>query len=170
MIQPSSVCSVSSVILGKVLPYCSWPASPSNGTNFRSARPVLAAAALITLTDSGTTSRPISSPSNIPIFNFAIPSFVHLDAGIGDVAPPGFHFLPEPRPGVVDRFVDRRGHAALLEDSLQLRRFRRFGKCIVQLVDDLAGNARRRERCRPLRGVEAGEAQLRERRHVRPGR
>src|SRR3954468_415128 len=138
MIQPSSLCRVSSVIFGKVLPCCSWPALPIGSSCHSMARPVFAAAALITLTDSGTTSRPMSSPSNIPIFNFAIPSLVHLDAGIGDVAPPGFHFLPEPRPGVVDGLIDRRGHAAILEDRLKLRRFRGFDKGIVQLVDDLA--------------------------------
>src|SRR5882757_212396 len=169
MIQPSRVCRVSSVILGKVLPYCSWPALPIGSSCHSMLKPVLAAAALITLTDSGTTSRPISSPSNIPIFNFAIPSLVHLDAGIGDVAAPGFHFVPEPRPRVVNRFVDRRGHAALLEDRLKLRRLCRFGKCMVQLVDDVAGNACGGERRRPLRWMEPGEAQLRERRHLRPG-
>src|SRR4051812_23554012 len=118
MIQPSSVCKVSSVILGRVLPYCSWPALPIGSSCHSMDKPVLAAAALTTLTASGTTSRPMSSPSNIPIFNFAIPSFVHLDAGIGDVAAPGFHFLPEPRPRIVDRLINRRGHAALLEDRL----------------------------------------------------
>src|SRR3954453_2617937 len=128
MIQPSDVFRVSSVIFGRVLPCCSWPALPIGSSCHSMARPVFAAAALITLTASGTTSMPMSSPSNIPIFNFAIPSLVHLDAGIGDVAPPGFHLLPEPRPGVVDRLVDRRGHTALLEDRLKLRRFRRFGK------------------------------------------
>ena len=35
--------------------------------------PVRAAAAFITLTHSGTTSRPISSPSRIPIFKFIPP-------------------------------------------------------------------------------------------------
>src|SRR5437660_12400511 len=124
MIQPSSVCRVSSVIFGRVLPCCSWPALPIGSSCHSMLNPVLAAAALITLTASGTTSRPISSPSNIPIFNFAVPSVVHLDAGIGDVAPPSFHFVPEPRAGVVDRFVDRRGHAALREDRLKLQRLR----------------------------------------------
>src|SRR5947209_6162285 len=120
MIQPSSVCRVSSVIFGRVLPYCSWPALPIGSSCHSMDKPVLAAAALITLTASGTTSRPMSSPSNIPIFNFAIPSLVHLDPRIGDVAPPGFHFLSEPRPGVVDRLIDRRGHAAFLEDRPKL--------------------------------------------------
>src|SRR4249919_335783 len=170
MIQPSRVCRVSSVIFGKVLPYCSWPALPIGSSCHSMVKPVLAAAALITLTDSGTTSRPMSSPSNIPIFNFSFPSLIHLDAGIGDIAAPGFHFVAEPCPRVVDRLVDRRGHAALLEDRLQLWRLRRFGKCVVELVDDVAGNAGGRERRRPLRGAKAGEAQLRERRYLRPGR
>src|SRR4051794_35171647 len=128
MIQPSSVCRVSSVIFGSVLPCCSWPALPIGSSCHSMARPVLAAAAFITLTLSGTTSRPISSPSNIPIFNFAIPSLVHLDARVGDVAPPGLHLPFEPGAGIVGRPVDRRDHAALFEDGLQLRRLGRGGK------------------------------------------
>src|SRR6476620_187847 len=170
MIQPSSVCRASSVIFGRVLPCCSWPALPIGSSCPSMVRPVLAAAALITLTASGTTSRPMSSPSNIPIFNFSFPLFVDLNTGVGDVAPPGFHFLAEPCPGVVDRFVDRRGHATLFKNRLKLRRPSRFGKRIVQLVDDVTRNAGGRERRRPLRWAKSGDAQLRERRHLRPGR
>src|SRR6185503_5173208 len=157
MIQPSSVRSVSSVIFGSVLPYCSWPALPIGNSCHSRARPVLAAAAFITLTASGTTSRPMSSPSRIPIFiwlsdsprharlyaghprlsckqgvdgrdkpghdeRWVSKSLIHLDAGVGDVAPPGLHLLREPGAGVVGGLVVRRGQASLLENGAHLRR------------------------------------------------
>ena len=68
MNQPSSVRSVSSVIFGSVLPCASCPALPISNSFHSMESPVFAAAAFITLTASGTTSRPMSSPCMIPIF------------------------------------------------------------------------------------------------------
>src|SRR5450756_1470556 len=68
MIQPSSFHSAASVVGGSVLPSTSWPALPIGNGCQSMARPERDAAAFITLTASGTTSRPMSSPNRMPIF------------------------------------------------------------------------------------------------------
>ena len=73
MIQPSSFHSAASVDGGSVLPSLSWPSLPIGSGCQSMARPARDAAAFITLTVSGTTSRPMSSPSKIPIFKQASP-------------------------------------------------------------------------------------------------
>src|ERR1043165_9658654 len=166
MNQPSSVRSVSSVIFGSVLPYFSWPALPISNSCHSMARPTLAAAAFITFTASGTTSRPISSPSIIPIFKAQFPSLaIHLDPGVSDVAAPGLHLVLRPGARVDGGPVDRRDHAGLFKDRLHLRRLRRGGDRIVQLVDDLARHARGRKGRVPLRRPEAREAEFVQRWH-----
>src|ERR1035437_8163741 len=72
MIQPSSFHSAASVVGGSVLPSNSWPALPIGNGCQSMARPAREAAAFITLTASGTTSRPMSSPSRIPIFKAGV--------------------------------------------------------------------------------------------------
>src|SRR6266702_60924 len=68
MIQPSSPRSACSVTAGSVSPCSSCPRLPMGSSCQSIASPVCAAAARMTLTHSGTTSRPMSSPGRIPIF------------------------------------------------------------------------------------------------------
>src|SRR5687767_4300817 len=70
--QPSSVSSFSRVPGGRVLPSVSNAFLPM-GTGCQSiSSPVCCAAARITLTHSGTTSSPMSSPSRIPILSIVM--------------------------------------------------------------------------------------------------
>src|SRR5262245_43571376 len=72
-IQPSVFFSASAVTAGSVLPCSSCPRLPIGRSCHSTCKPVFAAAAFITLTASGTTSSPMSSPSSTPIFNMLIP-------------------------------------------------------------------------------------------------
>src|SRR5216683_3212007 len=68
MIQPSRSQSAFSVTAGSVLPCSSCPRLPIGSATQSIARPLRDAAAFITLTHSGTTSSPMSSPGRTPIF------------------------------------------------------------------------------------------------------
>src|SRR5204863_524879 len=81
---------------------------------------------LITLMHSGTTSRPMSSPNRIPIFN--VPpkttpaSFAHVQLDFLDIAFPARHFLAQPSFRVANRSLRRGGHSAFLKRVLHFRR------------------------------------------------
>src|SRR5262249_2264904 len=68
-IQPSVFLSASTVTCGSVFPWSSCPCFPTGKSCHSTCSPLFFAAAFMTLTASGTTSSPISSPSNTPIFS-----------------------------------------------------------------------------------------------------
>src|SRR3974390_2353032 len=78
MIQPSSFHSAFSVLGGNVLPSASWPCLPIGSCCHSRVRSARAAAAFITLTHSGTTSCPMSSPERMPSFKAISPGSTAL--------------------------------------------------------------------------------------------
>src|SRR3974377_2401154 len=88
MIQPSSFHSAFSVLGGNVLPSASWPCLPIGSCCHSRIRPARAAAAFITLTHSGTTSCPMSSPERMPSFKAISPGSTALRWRGATLAPP----------------------------------------------------------------------------------
>ena len=144
---------------GSVLPCSSCPRLPiGSGRQSISSRS-RAAAAFITLMHSGTTSRPMSSPSRIPIFKLTPPRRCRCRRRRASSSPFRRAASPWGRRARIaaGRTMPPRANASCISGT------------VIALTNACAASRRsrartrgRRERRHPLRGANAGEADLRE--------